>query len=525
MNISEENGTNLVPKTTGAPVLPSTLCCEQVNNRICQKVPVPFTNSDAIFALLTLLSGYLFVWLINPLNLGFGVTLFTFCFCSMTLMYMRNQGISSSRKSNCWLAIVSLSAVNFSIFSNETLQFLNFLFLMGCTVYWVAVLSSTRLEKSLGGYFVPDMVNQLFNVPFRNFGCAAKVLKGSAVKNKKSKMLLASICGALAVIPLICVVLSLLIQADEAFQTVMQQITANVGEQVITFLLRLLPAFLVGSYLFGLLYGNIHRRHVDTITAEKAACFSKKSKRFPTAASVTALCLLCGVYLFFFGTQTASLFSAFSHQHPAGITYAEYARRGFFELCKVVFINLGVMMVSSFFTAPTHNKAMRIINVVLSVETLILIITAISKMVLYIDRYGLTQLRVYTSWFMILLFLVFCILIVSQFKKIKLTKDIVLVFIVCFMALCYANVDGNIVKYNIERYQNGTLQTIDVNMMYQAPDASKAYALELYHKAENPTLKQELKIFLNDTKQRDTKNQPFWEMNLQRITAYSLDSE
>jgi len=525
MNITEENGTNLVPNTTGAPVLPSTLCYGQVNNPIREEVPVPFTNLDAIFVLLTFLSGYLFVWLVNPFNLGFGVTLFTLCFCSMTLLYMRSQGMPSTKQSNCWLAIILLSSINFSLFSNETLQFFNLIFLMGCTAYWVAVLSSTRLEKSLGRYFVPDMVNQLFKVPFCNFGCSTKILKRSAVKNKKSKVLLASLCGALVAIPLICVVLSLLIQADQAFQTVMQQITANIGEQVITFLLRLLPAFLVGSYLFGLLYGNIHKRYVDTITAEKSTRFSQKCKRFPTAASITALCLLCGVYLFFFGTQTAGLFSAFSNQHPDGITYAEYARRGFFELCKVAFINLGVMTVSSFFTASTDNKAMRVINVILSVETLILITTAISKMVLYIDRYGLTQMRVYTSWFMILLFLVFCILIVSQFKKINLTKDIILVFIVCFMVLCYANVDGNIVKYNIDRYQKGTLQTIDVSMMYDAPDASKPYALELFQKTDNAQLKQELKIFLNDSKQRNFENQPFWEMNLQRMMANRLDFE
>ena len=34
------------------------------------------------------------------------------------------------------------------------------------------------------------------------------------------------------------------------------------------------------------------------------------------------------------------------------------------------------------------------------------------------------------------------------------------------MFLCYSNVDGIIVKYNINRYQNGTLQTADVNMRY-----------------------------------------------------------
>jgi len=518
MNTTEENGANLAPITTGAPVCPETRGYGQIATQKKQVIPVPFTNVDAVFALLTFVIGYLFVWLIHPYNLGFGVTLFTVLFCGLTLLYLKGRGVSGSKQSNFWLALILISSINFSLFSNVSLQFFNLIFLMGCAVYWVAILTSNRMEKSLGGYFLPDMVNQLYKVPFSNFGCASKIIKGAAVKNKNGKVILYSLCGALAAIPLLFVVLSLLIQADQTFQTVMNQITIRIGQQVACFLLRLLPAFLVGSYLFGLLYGNLQKRRVDAITAEKAAHFSQQCKKFPAAASITVLCLLCAVYLFFFGTQTASLFSAFSNQRPDGITYAEYARRGFFELCKVVFINLGVMTVSSVFTARNdrEHKILSVVNMILSVETLLLIATAISKMVMYIDRYGLTQLRVYTSCFMILLAVVFCILIVSQLKKVNFTRAIVLAFIISFMILCYANVDGIIVKYNIDRYQNGTLPTVDVSMMYQAPDASKSEALELYHNAKDLQLKAELKAFLEG---QNNKNIPFQEINLQSLLA------
>ncbi len=522
MNIPEEAGTNLVPGTTGAQTLPPPIGYGQILNQKRMEVPTPFTSLDAVFVLLTFVCGYLFVWLIRPEGLGFGVTLFTFIFCGITLLYLKKRAVLIPRQSHLWLALILLSALNFSLFSNVSLQFINLLFLMGFTVYWIAVLNATRLEKKIGNYFLPDMVNQLFHVPFRNFGCASKIIKGTAVKNKKSKVLLASVCGALAMIPILWVVISLLIQADEAFQIMMQQLISSVGELFVNFLLRLLPAFLVGSYLFGLQYGNIEKRHLDSITAEKALNYSQNCKKLPAAASITALCLLCGVYLIFFGTQAVSLFSAFSSQIPNGITYAEYARRGFFELCKVAFINLGVLAVSSVFTAKnnTEHKVLRSISVFLSIETLLLITTAISKMVLYINSYGLTQKRVYTSCFMIVLFAVFCILIAAQFKKINLTKGIVLVCTACFMVLCYANVDGFIAKYNIDRYEQGTLQTIDVNLLYYAPDASKPYALELYEHTPNPQLKQELKKFLEG----QNKNiGPFQEMNLQSLVARSLD--
>ena len=520
MNTTEENGVGSVPVTTGAPVLPSTLGYGQIRASKKPEIPIPFTGTDSLFALLFLVCGYLFVWLITP-GFGFGVTLFTFAFCTVTLLYLKNRRIPVPRQSHFWLALTLLSSINFSLFTNVSLQFFNFLFLMGCAVYWIAVLTSGRMEETLGVYFLPDMVNQFFKVPFLNFGCAAKIIRGTAVKNKKSKVFLASLGGALAVLPVFCIVLSLLMQADGAFQDLMRQITDDVGEHIVNFLLRLLPAFLTGSYLFGLLYGNIQKRRVDSITAEKAAKFSEKCKIFPSAAAVTALVLLCALYLVFFGAQTAALFSAFSGQGPQGTTFAEFARRGFFELCEVVMINFGVLIFSSVFinTEEGEFRFVRMMQVLLSAETLLLIASALSKMVLYISRYGLTPKRVYTSWFMVVLAIVFIIIIVSRFKKINLTRDIVLTFAICFLLLCYANVDGMIIKYNIDRYQSGTLKTVDVDMLYGAPDAAKPYALELYKNVSDHQMKTELETFLLG---QNESAGPFQEMNLQKLTARRL---
>jgi len=57
-------------------------------------------------------------------------------------------------------------------------------------------------------------------------------------------------------------------------------------------------------------------------------------------------------------------------------------------------------------------------------------------------------------------------------------------------------------------------------MMYNTPDASKPYALELYHHTEDLQLKAELKEFLQG---QDENIQPFQEMNLQQLLAHRLD--
>lgn len=522
MNSEEKNGAVSVPKTTGAPVLPQPGPAQkpadgQLYSSYREPLPVLFTGKDAVFALLFLVCGYFFVWLVHPQRLGFGVTLFTLLFCAVTLAYQKRGGVPVTGEGFFWLVAVLISAVNFSLLSNVSLQFLNLLLLMGMAVYWVAVLNSTRLEPSMGRYFAADMVNQLFQVPFRNFGCAVKILRESAAKNKKSKTLLAVLCGALVAIPLLFLVFSLLIEADAGFEAMMRKISDSVGTEVVNFLLRLLPAFLVGSYLFGLLYGNLQKRYVDSLTAESAGRFSKSLKKLPSAASLTVLCLLCAVYLLFLGSQTVTLFSAIQNRPPEGFTYAEFARRGFFELCEVVFINLAVMLSGFFFTRSIHSREMlRLMNVILSVETMLLIVTAISKMILYIGQYGLTQKRVYTSCFMIVLFLVFCLIIVAQFQKINLTKGIVVVCCASFLMLCYANADGLIAQYNVDRYLNGNLKDAGVSMMYAAPDASMPAALRLYRQTNDPGVKSELEQFFLS---RNNLKIPFAEQNLQQVAA------
>ena len=72
----------------------------------------------------------------------------------------------------------------------------------------------------------------------------------------------------------------------------------------------------------------------------------EKRRKLPPAMTVTVLALLTGVYLLFFGAQAATLFSAFAGVRPEGLTYAEYARQGFFELCGVAMINLAVLGLS-----------------------------------------------------------------------------------------------------------------------------------------------------------------------------------
>lgn len=147
---------------------------------------------------------------------------------------------------------------------------------------------------------------------------------------------------------------------------------------------------------------------------------------------------------------------------PQGFIPADYARSGFFQICAVAFID-GLIIAVMGLTTKRHDKGLsavfKIFIGILSLLTLLFIATAISKMVLYIDYFGLTSLRVYVTWFLLLLTAVFILAFLKQiFKSINITKNFSVIFVVLFFLLSFSNVDALIAKYNIDRYKDNTLK-------------------------------------------------------------------
>ena len=79
-------------------------------------------------------------------------------------------------------------------------------------------------------------------------------------------------------------------------------------------------------------------------------------------------------------------------QLPAGVTYAEYARRGFFQLLFVCVLNLAaVLFIQSYFK---ENRVLKALLLAISGCTLIMTASSACRMLLYIRAYQLTFLRV-----------------------------------------------------------------------------------------------------------------------------------
>ncbi len=87
----------------------------------------------------------------------------------------------------------------------------------------------------------------------------------------------------------------------------------------------------------------------------------------------------------------------------AGLTYAEYARRGFFELVSVAALVLPVLLGGQAVLGPGDRRAERVFR--WSARALVGLVfvvmaSAVHRMVLYQREFGLTELRFYASGFM-----------------------------------------------------------------------------------------------------------------------------
>jgi len=451
-----------------------------------------YSMEDIVFALAMLGCGFLYWNLINVATLGAGVTVFAAVFITICAIYLKRAGYRQTWKSIACLMLAALSASAFAIFDSMLVKALNFIFLSVVAVYWISMSTGRNLDARLSVYIVGDLFNQLLVVPFRNFACCFGGISQLLSRDQRGKGVLTGALGILMILPVLVLVASLLASADAAFDLVVKSIRSAISEDMIKYILQFLMGIPVACYLYGLVYGDRYDRNTNAVTIETVDRYSAACRLIPETAVYAGLTALNLLYAVFFLSQSAYLFSAFSQRLPELMTYSEYARRGFFELCAVAAIDLAVITAAHILSKREKERILRAETAVLCAATLLLIATAISKMIMYISSYGLTQLRVYTTWFMLLLFFAFAVIAARQFMAFNAARIGVIGFVVFFMILCYGNVDGQIAKYNIDRYKAGSLENLDVTALSYLSDAAVPPMYELYRDTADEALKGEL---------------------------------
>jgi len=111
--------------------------------------------------------------------------------------------------------------------------------------------------------------------------------------------------------------------------------------------------------------------------------------------------LIDALFALFVGVQLRYFFGGAALVKVAPkLTYAEYARKGFFELVAVAALVVPLLLVAEWLMRKDDHRSvltMRILSLVQIALVFVMLVSAYRRMQLYVDEFGLTELRVYTT--------------------------------------------------------------------------------------------------------------------------------
>ena len=152
------------------------------------------------------------------------------------------------------------------------------------------------------------------------------------------------------------------------------------------------------------------------------------------------------------------------------LTYAQYARRGFFELVAVSTMTLGLALFLDRVTMRhdgRENTVFRGLSVLLAALTTVLVTSAAQRMWLYEEAYGFTQLRVYTHVAIVWLGVMLGVFVLALFRLRRnvFSLGTLLVLIGYLGTLNLMNVDYYIAERNIARQAGQELDIAFLNTL------------------------------------------------------------
>jgi len=183
----------------------------------------------------------------------------------------------------------------------------------------------------------------------------------------------------------------------------------------------------------------------------------------------------------FVAVQAAVLFGGHDLiMRTDGLTYAEHARRGFFELEAVAALTLGVIAATARWARrerPGDERLARALLGLLCALTLVVLASALSRLWLYVDAFGATRLRFLVQAQLLWLAAIFAALLVAGALRAEHRLPRVAVALSALAALAFAasDPDRRIAERNVDRWRDtGRLDVRHANVL--SADATPAFA-------------------------------------------------
>ncbi|MBT3319284.1 MAG: DUF4173 domain-containing protein [Clostridia bacterium] len=298
------------------------------------------------------------------------------------------------------------------------------------------------------------------------------VIALGSLKNKESTKKrhgLQILIGAGITIVLLCVIIPLMISADEMFAVTLNDIFGDFAPM--TFILKSILSAVLAMVFFGFVFIITVKRLKVKEVAQK-----KETPSFPTVI-LTIIIALAVVFSFFAIVQFNYLFVGARSNLPADFNPAEYARNGYFQLVVLSVISFFIILISVHFSKKGSRNAARVIRIILAyfnVLNIYILASAAYKMALYQREFGLTASRLLVYILLAFEAVLLIGLMVKVFKANLPFVKYAIYYCTMFWALAsFVNVEALAVRYNVStQYEQGEFDFESVRRM--SADASNA---------------------------------------------------
>lgn len=317
--------------------------------------------------------------------------------------------------------------------------------------------------------FMLFMIHQFYNDHIWNFTAYLKkicILTGTTVQSvpylywhggwffskdkniRKNNTLIAVVIGFISAMAVLCVILPLLLRSDIIFSKLFGKILEHIN---FVSLFWISITFIVGITLPYTFFIALCRYNLDMPGEETG----RRMRYFDPLIGITCTSIISLIYLIYSAIQIIYLFIGMRVGLPENVTYAEYARGGFWELLFVSVINFLMILLCMYLFR--ENVILKVLLTVICGCTFVMIMSSGYRMMMYIRQYNLTFLRVLVLWFLVVLALILIGMTVSIYKKrFLLFHYIVAVVGVMYIGFSYSRPDVIIAKYDIAHWKNAS---------------------------------------------------------------------
>lgn len=418
-----------------------------------------------------IISTLTFIFLILTSNPGISIPLFFLIqFVSLYLIINNTNEIKNVKGIIVMVPIIIISLHHFISASHiwGPTNFLAIVFLY--SVMFLLLGNNLNLKRiNIISFFMS--IGNVFE-PFLNFIVPVKWISERSKDKEKNVLAKRILLGIAISVPSVLFLILMLSSADMVFKNNFDFFMKWIDDLFKVFnIFKIVVGGFVGLYLFGHLYSAFVEEDNSIYKLfSKGSNLIKQPKGDVIVLNILLASILV-IYTIFIAIQFKYLFS--TGELPYGLNFAEYARRGFFELVFLSVLNIALILLTTYLLKDKiyveKNKwalITKLMLIYLCVLTGILLISSFYRMSLYDNAFGFTRLRILVNIFLgfeaagLVATLVY--IVKHNFNILVVYTAIGLAF---YMTINIVKIDEIIAEKNIDMYFAKQTESLDMDYL------------------------------------------------------------